>query len=107
MYARIATAQIRPERLEAALAARDTPDSERDAAMARLASEPGFKGTQSFIDRQTGKVLTIGLWESEATLQASLPGHHARMALAVDQGLYMAPPVVETYELMREVRPQD
>jgi len=107
MYARIATAQIRPERLEAALAAGDTPNSERDAAMAQLAREPGFKGTQSFIDRQTGKAMTIGLWESEATLQASLPGHQARLARAVAQGLYVAPPVMEIYELTREVRPHE
>jgi hypothetical protein len=100
MFARVTTGQRSPERGDEPR----SPSDEVQAALARLAEEPGFKGTMFFLDRQTGKSLTIGLWETEADLRASLPGHQARLALsAANQA---APPVVETYELVGEVRPR-
>ena len=102
MYARVTTGQLPPDRIGEI--ARAMPDEARQA----LAREPGFKGSMFLVDRQSGKVMTIGLWESDAAVQASAAGHQARL-VAVQSALGMeAGPeaVVEVYEVVDEIQPQ-
>ena len=102
MYARVTTAQLPPERLD--MSAPVMPDDVRQA----LAREPGFKGTFFLLDRQSGKVMTIGLWESEAAVQASAAGHQERLAASrIALGMEAGPePVVEVFEVVDEIKPQ-
>ncbi len=101
MYARVTTGHVPPERIGEV--ARGIPDDARQS----LAREPGFKGSVLLVDRQSGKVMTIGLWESAAAVQASLAGHQARLAAAQSiLGASGSEPVIEVYEVVDEVRPQ-
>jgi heme-degrading monooxygenase HmoA len=100
MFARVTTRQLRPEEIREP----SPPSDEMRAALDALAREPGFRGAQTFLNRQTGKAITIGLWETEAAMQAALPGHLARMALGAARTT--TPDVIETYELVGETRPQ-
>jgi heme-degrading monooxygenase HmoA len=98
MYARVTTVQLTPDQIDRSRPA--MPDDVRQA----LAREPGFLGTMFLLDRQSGKAMTIGLWESEEAVQASAAGHQARLAasrsaMGVESG-------VEVFEVVDEVRPQ-
>ena len=91
MFARVSTIQGSPERLEEAIQYLDTQASFRQAQ--------GFKGNYLLVDRESGKMLTITLWESEADLHATpqsvnpVRQEGARLAGATQ------PPVVEVYEV--------
>ena len=101
MYARVTTGQIPPDQIGDEV--RRVPDDVRQS----LAREPGFKGSMLLVDRQSGKVMTIGLWESEAALQASLAAHQARLEAARSTlGAAGSEPVIEVFEIVDEVRPQ-
>ena len=98
MYARVTTMQIPLDQLEATRQRLQRLDN------SALAREHGFKGTTALLDPQTGAVLTIGLWETEADLQASLLGHQARMARGEQQGVTTLGMTV--YEVVGRVDPQ-
>jgi heme-degrading monooxygenase HmoA len=102
MYARITTGQVPAERIGEVAGA--IPDDVRQS----LAREPGFKGSLTLVDRQSGKVITIGLWESEAAVQASAAGHQARLEAARSTlgANAAAEPIIEVYEVVDEIRPQ-
>ena len=101
MYARITTGQVPPERIGEVAGA--IPDDVRQS----LAREPGFKGSMTLVDRQSGTVMTIGLWESEAAVQASLAAHQARLEAARSAlGAAGSEPVIEVFEVVDEVHPQ-
>ena len=102
MYARVTTVQLPLHRADTARGA--MPDEMRQA----LAREAGFLGATTLIDRQGGKAMTIGLWESEAAVQASAAGHQERLvAVRSALGMESGPePVVEVYEVVDEVKPQ-
>ena len=102
MYARVTSIQLTPDQINTS--GRAMPDDMRQA----LAREPGFLGSMTLLDRQSGKAMTIGLWESEAAVQASMAGHQARTATARSAlGIEAGPePVVEVYEVVDEIKPQ-
>ena len=102
MYARVTSIQLTPDQIDTSR--RAMPDEMRQA----LAREPGFLGSMTLLDRQSGKAMTIGLWESEDAVQASMAGHQARTAAARGAlGLETGPePVIEVYEVVDEIRPQ-
>ena len=98
MYARVTTMQIPLDQLDATRQRLQPLDN---SAHARA---HGFKGTTVLLDPQTGTVLTIGLWETEADLQASLPGHQARTARGEQQGVTTLGMTI--YEVVGRVDPQ-
>ena len=102
MYARITSIQLPLDQID--MSRRAMPDNIRQA----LAREPGFLGSMTLIDRQSGKAMTIGLWESEAAVQTSAAGHQERVAAARSAlGMDNAPEaVVEVYEVVDEIKPQ-
>ena len=55
MYARVTSGQIAPDQLNDMF--RQANEEERQ----EMARQPGFKGTFGLADRQTGKVMTVGL----------------------------------------------
>jgi heme-degrading monooxygenase HmoA len=91
MFARVSTIHGTPEHIEKAISYLGAPASFRQAQ--------GFKGNYLLVDRESGKMLTITLWEREADLHATaqsvnpLRQEGARLAGATE------PPVVEVYEV--------
>ena len=65
MFARVTTLQGSPDRIDEA--ARGL--QERAVPFVRQLS--GFKGAYWLANRQTGKALAVGLWESEDAMRAS------------------------------------
>jgi len=64
MFARVTTAQMPLDRVAQA-------EEAIRKALPTLRQQAGFKGLYSLVVRETGKGMTIGLWESEGALQAS------------------------------------
>ncbi len=64
MYARIGQAQVQPDYIEQG--ARNF----KEIVVPVLKQQKGFKHIYSMVDHQTGKVYTVGLWESEADMKA-------------------------------------
>ena len=73
----------------------------RDKVAATIQQSKGFKGAYLVGDRETGKGLTITLWESKEdadAMNAGLP-----QTLALFDGLFAAQPSLETYEVLLQV----
>ena len=98
MYARVTTGQLRLEKMgEAEQAGR--------AAATPMAQQPGFQGNMTLVDRQTGKFIIVGLWETEANLQATMEMHNAGHEQALAAGYLSAAPTVEVYEVVQRAEP--
>ena len=92
MYVRVSTGRLAPAQLPAlaqAMAHADTSD---------LQEEKGYRGGATFFNHQTGELMALGYWETEADLTASLPFHEARAALVAGVGVTEA--TIKTYEVI-------
>jgi heme-degrading monooxygenase HmoA len=92
MIARINSAQTAPDELDRLV--RFAGDRFPDAREA-----PGFQGFYLLADRQSGKVVSISLWESHEDLQLFQDkGAELRQAASAEAGI--APTPVEVYEVL-------
>ena len=92
MLARVNSAQTAPDQLAGLLefAEERFPDA-REA--------PGFKGFYLLADRQSGKVVSISLWDSDDALrQFEAQGTRVRQDATADLGI--APTPTDTYEVV-------
>jgi heme-degrading monooxygenase HmoA len=62
--------------------------------------QKGFKSARLLVQRQTGQVLSMGLWETEADFLATVEWNQEQIAKFAS--LMAAPPVVEGYEVAAE-----
>jgi len=60
----------------------------------------GFKGAYLFVNRKTGNVLSITLWETEQTLEATSAFSDRHRVEATDAFGAVALPRVELYEVV-------
>jgi heme-degrading monooxygenase HmoA len=93
MLARVTIIQGKPEQIEAGI--RNFQENVGPTAK-KLA---GFKGSYLLVDRKSGKMLGIALWDTEENLQAS-----TKIAAQLRAGVTKAagttkPPIVEIYEV--------
>jgi len=93
MHARTGTLQVSPDRID------DVVRKLESEQIPRYQEQQGYKGFTVLADRQSGKVMGISFWESEADLQASEQlGDEARTQAAAtgeaDQ------PVVDRFEVL-------
>ena len=95
MYTRMVTATILPGKLEAAIQLW----KESVAPTTRL--QKGFINACLFVDRNVGRIRTIGFWQTEADFQASVPWNQEQLARFA--ALFAVPPIVEGYEFVAEV----
>ena len=65
MYARVSTLEGAPDKMD------DAQRHIREQVLPQLRQRDGFKGFVALSDRQSGKVLGVGFWESEEVLQAT------------------------------------
>jgi heme-degrading monooxygenase HmoA len=92
MFARVFTYQGSPQQIDEGL------DHARQNILPRVRAVDGFEGVYYLVDRQSGRALSITLWESEETMRASeeeanrLRGESAEAAGARVEG-------VERYEV--------
>lgn len=95
MYARNITIQASPDRLEEVI------QLWRESVVQSAKQQKGFKKAYLLVDRSTGKGRVVGLWETEADLQASAEWNQGQVVKFA--GLFTAPPIVEQYEVAVEV----
>jgi heme-degrading monooxygenase HmoA len=96
MFARVITAQAGAEGFDGVVRlAREQVPGARE--------QPGFRGFYLLTDAETGKMMTISLWETRAEMEAVAAG------AANDSGIHHAPatgiasPRLETYEVRMHV----
>ncbi len=99
MYARVTMVQASVERLDEGIEA-------WKAGQSALVAHPGFRGNMLLVDRQTGKLLTVGLWETEADLQATMAQATSLREEVVRKALLLAPPTIEVYEVAARNEPR-
>ena len=95
MYARVVNSQLVSGKADEAVAIW------RDKLAPVLKQAKGFKGAYVTGDRNTGKGVTITLWETEADANAM----HASFAQSIGlfEGLFAAQPELNQYEVLLQV----
>lgn len=91
MFARVGRIQGRPEQLDAAVSYLEEQI---------IGSERGLKNAYALIDRQSGKLMTLTLWETAPDLQATADLALDILREASRRAGASAEPVVETYEVV-------
>jgi heme-degrading monooxygenase HmoA len=92
VYARVSTLEGSPEQIDEGLRYL------REEILPTGKEDPGFKGLIALDDRQSGKTLSITLWESEEAMRATgQDANQLRSAWAETSGQQIAS--VETYEV--------
>jgi heme-degrading monooxygenase HmoA len=61
---------------------------------------PGFRGLYLLADRQSGKVVTISLWDSEDDLRQNNEARGAQVRKEASSELGIAPTPVDIYEVV-------
>ena len=71
----------------------------QDAIVPAAKQQKGFKGYLGLTDRNTGKNMTITLWETEADMTACEDSGYYREQLATVAQLLAEPPTIEHFEV--------
>lgn len=95
MYARVFTSQLVSGKTD------DAVSVWRDKVAPTIKQAKGFKGAYLVGDRETGKGLTITLWETKEDADAM--NASVSQNLALFEGLFVAQPSLETYEVLLQV----
>lgn len=93
MYARVTIVQVIPGKLD------ETIGIYRDSVVPAARQLKGCQGVYLFTDRNTGKGISITLWETEADLAAGDNSGYYQQQLAKFKDSFAAPPVREAYEV--------
>ena len=95
MYARLVTGTIAPDKLDEAIRLW------QESVAPSVRQQPGFKGARLLVQRQTGQVASMGLWETGANLQGTVAWNQEQIDKFA--GFFTVSPGVELYELVAEV----
>src|SRR5262245_43509930 len=99
MYARVITSQAALNRLDEGVAT-------WQSGQVNMVGQPGFLGNTMLVDRQSGKVMVVAFWETEAALQATMPGIQEAWDEARQQGYLVTPTTIEVFEVAAQNNPQ-
>jgi heme-degrading monooxygenase HmoA len=91
MFARVIATEVTPEALDGAIS---LAGDQLPAAV----QQPGFRGFYLLTDAETGKVMTISLWETREQLDA-VEAQAAEIRRAAAPALGAPSLTVETYEV--------
>ncbi len=97
MYARVITSQLQPGK---------TDESVRifnESATPLLKERSGFKGAYVLGDPNTGRGITITLWETEADASAMDTSGAYQQAIGLFAKFFVAPPAREQFEVLLQV----
>jgi heme-degrading monooxygenase HmoA len=95
LYARLVTGSIASDKLDQAIRLW------RDSVAPSVRQQKGFKSARLLVERKTGKIASLGLWETEADVQGTVEWNQGQIAKFA--GMFSAPPLVEHYEVVAEV----
>lgn len=93
MYARAVNVQFQSGKVD------EANHIVKDAIVPVLREQKGFKGQFLLIQRDTGKAISINLWESEADLTAFESSLLYRELMGKLAGVLAGPPAGERYEV--------
>jgi heme-degrading monooxygenase HmoA len=94
MYARLVTGSVPPAKLEEAV------QLWKEEVLPSVQQQKGFKSVRLLIDRQNGKIVSLGLWDTEADYQATVAWNQGQIAKFAE--LFTKPPEVGGYEVVAE-----
>ena len=90
-FARVTVARVKPEKLE------ETLKIYRESVVPAVKSLKGIRGIYLLSDFKTGKMLSIGIWDSEADVIAYEQSEVSQAQLDKFKGLFTAKPIRELY----------
>ena len=93
MHGRIVTVQVTPEDLPKAI------EVYRDSVMPAAEQQKGFKGALLFTDSETGKAVSVTLWDSEDDLMHGQESGYYQEQIAKFAEYMIRTPDQEGYEL--------
>jgi heme-degrading monooxygenase HmoA len=93
MYARVTTTQMQPGKTEEAIRIY------RDSVLPAAKQQQGFKGVFLLTDPNTGKGVSISLWETEADMRAGETSGYYQEQIAKFAQVFAGPPTREGYEV--------
>jgi quinol monooxygenase YgiN len=74
-----------------------------DTMLPLAKSQPGWTSARLLVDRQSGKIVVVGIWASQSDAIASGVGSvHAERQRALLGDLVTAPPTIEDFEVAGE-----
>ena len=97
MFAQITIFQLNPGALD------DLIRRFQDTIAQAVGGQPGFAGMTLLTDPATDRVLSVGLWETEADLLAGERSSYYQEQLARVKHLLAGPPIQEIYEVAVQV----
>jgi heme-degrading monooxygenase HmoA len=93
MRARVVRVQTEPEQAD------EAANLFRDAVVPAAKQQPGFEGALLLVDPDTGKGLSVTMWEDEATMERGEDSGYYKEQLAKFGALFTEPPRAEHYEV--------
>jgi heme-degrading monooxygenase HmoA len=93
MHARVTIVTVQPGKLDEAIKV------SRDSIMPAAKKQKGFKEYLLLTDRNTGKGMTITLWNTEADMTAGESSGFYREQVAKAAPFFAGPPTLEHYEV--------
>ena len=94
MFARLTTAQIQADRIDRFIKIYE------ESVVPAAKSQKGYKGISLFVDRKTGKGVSIGFWESQEDAIANEENRFYQEQVAKFIAFYAKPPIREGYEVV-------
>ncbi len=93
MYARIVTVTAQMDKLDALIGVY------RDSIVPAAKQQKGFLGARLFVDRATGKGISVTRWQSKEDLEAGEANGFFQEQIAKITSMVAAPPLREIYEI--------
>ncbi len=94
MYARVTTSRVDPSKAE------EVEGIMQDIVLPMLRQQRGFMNYIAFVDRVSGKAITVTVWETEEDRQTSdQSSEFYKEAIAKVTPFFKAQPIVEDYEV--------
>jgi heme-degrading monooxygenase HmoA len=93
MYARLVTVQIQQGKVD------EANKIYQDSVMPAAQQQNGFKGGYLLSDPNTGKNVSIALWETEDDMKASEKSGYLQEQIAKFAAVLAAPPTTEHFEV--------
>jgi heme-degrading monooxygenase HmoA len=93
MYARVTFATAQPDKID------DVTKVMRDSVLPALKKQKGFKNMFFLVDRNAGKGMVIGLWNTEADMTAGESSGFYREQVVKVVPLLAGSPTLEHYEV--------
>ncbi|MFL5654768.1 MAG: antibiotic biosynthesis monooxygenase family protein [Ktedonobacteraceae bacterium] len=94
MYARVASGQIQPAKMEEAI------QITQESILPAVRQQQGFIGFTTLIDRGTGKMMLITRFKTQADTQAGMSNGFVEQQFAKLAHLIVGTPVIDSYEML-------